>query len=271
MKNKYLIGEVAKLFNTTRDTLVHYDKIGLLSPTKDSKNGYRYYEMDDLNCLTDIILFKGLNLSLSDINDILNDSSPSDILKLIQEKEKYLDEQINNINKLKRKLSAMEEDVKPCTDYLNKIGLFSEKDNCFFIEITKEYKFNDFIEIVEKFGGFDQDWYDYGHFAFLIDEGVLFDEDAEKKIKWGITFIEEYHNLKSLNIDHKLEKVSNSKYIYTVIALNDDTYDNWIDSIEKIVIDNNIKVSGSILGRMLLTVYENEIPIDYYEVYIPVK
>lgn len=271
MKNKYLIGEVAKLFNVTRDTLVHYDKIGLLSPTKDKNNGYRYYEMDDLNCLTDIILFKNLNLSLSDIDDVLNNSTPTDILNLIKDKENYLDEQISKINKLKKKLVSMEYDVQLCTDYLNKIEFFDEKDNCFFIEITKEYKFNDFIEIVEKFGGLDQDWYDYGYFAFLIDDGVLFDKDVEKKIKWGITFVEDYHNLKSLNLDHKLEKVTNSRYMYTVIALNDDTYEYWIDSIEKIVLDNNIKVKGAILGRMLLTVYENEIPIDYYEVYIPVE
>lgn len=271
MKNKYLIGEVSKLFNVTRDTLVHYDKIGVLSPQKDSNNGYRYYEMDDLNCLTDIILFKGLNISLSDINDILRNSSPSDILKLIEEKEAYLEEQVNNIKKLSKKLSIMKEDVKVCTDSINKVEFGIEKDNCFFIEITKEYKFNDFIEIVEKFGGFDQDWYDYGHFAFLIDEGALFDEDAEKKIKWGITFQEDYHKIKELNMKHKLEHVSNNKYMYTVIALNDDTYETWIDSIEEIVITNNIEVSGSILGRMLLTVYENETPIDYYEVYIPIK
>ena len=58
MKEKYLIGEVSKLFNITRDTLLHYDKIGLLSPKKDDKNGYRYYNIEDLNYLTDIIFYK---------------------------------------------------------------------------------------------------------------------------------------------------------------------------------------------------------------------
>lgn len=54
MKEKYLIGEVCKLFNTTRDTLVHYEKIGLVTPKKDKGNGYRYYDIENLNSLTDI-------------------------------------------------------------------------------------------------------------------------------------------------------------------------------------------------------------------------
>ncbi|MCC3868731.1 hypothetical protein K0039_10990 [Terrisporobacter mayombei] len=40
---------------------------------------------------------------------------------------------------------------------------------------------------------------------------------------------------------------------------------------EKIVIENNINVSGPILGQMLLTVYKDESPIDYFGLYIPVK
>ena len=58
MKDRYLIGEVCKLFNISRDTLVHYDKKSLLSPKKDKSNGYRYYTIEDLNCLTDIIFYK---------------------------------------------------------------------------------------------------------------------------------------------------------------------------------------------------------------------
>ena len=58
MKEKYLIGEVCKLFNTTRDTLVHYEKIGLVTPKKDKCNGYRYYDIENLNSLTDIFFLK---------------------------------------------------------------------------------------------------------------------------------------------------------------------------------------------------------------------
>lgn len=72
-------------------------------------------------------------------------------------------------------------------------------------------------------------------------------------------------------LHYKLEIISNNKYIYTVISLDDNDYDDWIQYIRDIVAKNNIEVAGSILGRMLLTVYKDETPIDYFEVFIPIK
>ncbi|MCC3864421.1 MerR family transcriptional regulator [Terrisporobacter petrolearius] len=94
MKDKYLIGEVSKLFNISQYTLVQYDNIGLLGPNKDENNGYRYYKIEDLNCLTDIIFYKTLNLSLNDIDEVMKDSSLEQILSLIKDKEIYIHKEI---------------------------------------------------------------------------------------------------------------------------------------------------------------------------------
>ena len=49
MKKKYKIGEVAKLFNISRRTLLHYDEIDLFKPIIiDENNGYRYYLEEQL-------------------------------------------------------------------------------------------------------------------------------------------------------------------------------------------------------------------------------
>ena len=271
MKDKYLIGEVCKLFNITRDTLVHYDKIGLLSPKKDDKNGYRYYGIEDINCLMDIMLFKQLNLPLNEINKVVRNSSPSDILALIKEKEIYLQEEMEKVKKLQKRLGLMKLAVETCANDLNKIELKSKKESCFFVEITKENKFNDFVEILEGLKDFDEYLADYVNFSFLIDEGVLFDEEADEKIKWGISLREDCDIKTKSKLHYKLETISNNKYIYTVISLDDNDYDDWIQYIRDIVAKNNIDVAGSILGRMLLTVYKDETPIDYFEVFIPIK
>ena len=43
-KDKYLTTvEFAKIMNVTKNTLFHYDKIGLLSPEVNLHNDYRYY------------------------------------------------------------------------------------------------------------------------------------------------------------------------------------------------------------------------------------
>lgn len=272
MKEKYLIGEVSKLFNITRDTLLHYDKIGLLSPKKDDKNGYRYYNIEDLNYLTDIIFYKSLNLSLKDIHKAIKDSSPEEILDLIKEKEIYIKKELDKIKKVQQRLESMKISVEECINDSKKIELVKdEKESYFFLEITKENKFNDFIDIIEKIQNINQYTFDYVEFSFLIDEGVLFDKDADKKIKWGLTITENIDEIKN-NINSKsIEFVSEEKYMYTVIALNNNDYENWIDYVRNIVKENNIDVAGPILGQMLLTTYKDSNPIDYFGLYIPVK
>lgn len=272
MKDKYLIGEVSKLFNISRDTLVHYDNIGLLRPNKDENNGYRYYKIEDLNCLTDIIFYKTLNLSLNDIDEVMKDSSPEQVLSLIKDKEIYIHKEIEKLKKVQRRLEMMKISVEECIYDSKKVELVKdERESYFFLEITKEDKFNDFIELVEKIQNIDQYIFDYINFSFLIDEGDLFDNDAEKKIKWGLTITDNIEKIKD-NIESKsIEFISEEQYMYTVIALDDKAYDNWIRYVRKIVIENKINVAGPILGQMRLTVYKDESPIDYFGLYIPVK
>lgn len=278
MKDKYLIGDVCKLFNTTRDTLRHYEDIGLVTPKKDPNNGYRYYEVEDLNSLTDIFFLKKLNLPLSDINKAIKNSTPSDILDIINEKEKHLEEEMNKIKELQKRLHSMKLNVQSCINNLNKLKLREEKSSFVFIEITRKNKFDDFIDIIE--GMIDvvegsevlnKNFLEYVNFTFLIEYGDILSEDAEKKIKWGVTLRQSYENLEEIMLHNKVKIVPQNKCFYIVIGLDDVEYGNWLQRIRDIIVDNNIDVSGNILGRMLLTEYDNGNGIDYYEVYIPVK
>ncbi|MFC5861021.1 MerR family transcriptional regulator [Acidicapsa dinghuensis] len=65
------IQQFAKLANVTVRTLHHYDRIGLLSPTLRSANGYRLYRMEDLAQLERILFLRYLGISLREIADLL--------------------------------------------------------------------------------------------------------------------------------------------------------------------------------------------------------
>lgn len=50
MSKKYLkTGEFASLCGVTKDTLFHYDDIGLLKPARVGENGYRLYGLYQLD------------------------------------------------------------------------------------------------------------------------------------------------------------------------------------------------------------------------------
>ncbi|MFC6040954.1 MerR family transcriptional regulator [Paenisporosarcina macmurdoensis] len=102
----YSIGQLAKESETTVRTLRYYDEIGLLKPSLISDGGHRYYEEHDFIKLHSIRIYKKLGLSLSMIQQVLNNnnSDHKSTLKLqlnIFELERsQLDEKIGLIRSL---------------------------------------------------------------------------------------------------------------------------------------------------------------------------
>jgi len=48
MKNRYTIGDMSSICNISRKALRYYEKIGLISSTRNDFNNYRYYTDDAL-------------------------------------------------------------------------------------------------------------------------------------------------------------------------------------------------------------------------------
>lgn len=93
------IGEFSKLNHISIPTLRLYDELGILKPIyidKDSK--YRYYSINQNARLDMIQYMKELNMSLSEIKDILNSNNLNLIEATLIKKKKQIKEQINELN-----------------------------------------------------------------------------------------------------------------------------------------------------------------------------
>lgn len=75
------IGEFSKLCKTTIKTLRYYDEVGLLKPVKVDANGYRYYEIEQLNDLIFILELRNLDFSILDIKNIQNSKQKQEHLE----------------------------------------------------------------------------------------------------------------------------------------------------------------------------------------------
>jgi DNA-binding transcriptional MerR regulator len=106
MKDTFLIGELAKLFNISTDTLRHYDKIDLLKPNYDSGNKYRAYSVRKFFKLSRILFFKNLDIPLRDIKKYMNNKNISSLLTLLKNKEEDIDVKINKLINLKNKINT---------------------------------------------------------------------------------------------------------------------------------------------------------------------
>jgi len=112
------VSEFAKFSRTTRYTLLHYDRMGLLSPVSRGDNNYRYYSSSQLAAVNVIRTLQELGISLREIKKLRDRRTP----KLA---EKGLTSQIGKIN---RKIEDWERAKKLLLTLQNTIASVADTD-----------------------------------------------------------------------------------------------------------------------------------------------
>lgn len=92
----FKIGDFSKIGLVSIKTLRHYAEIGLLQPAYiDDQTGYRYYQVDQLPRLNQIMALKDLGFSLSQVKTMLDDNlSVDDMRELLAKRRSQIQEQI---------------------------------------------------------------------------------------------------------------------------------------------------------------------------------
>lgn len=107
MESRFSIGDIAKIHNITVQTLRHYDKIGLLTPSYINKEtGYRYYSAKDFVTIDLIKQCKSMGLSLEEIKEIIhNYTSLDSILDIIKKQKDIIDKKIEELNNIRNNIT----------------------------------------------------------------------------------------------------------------------------------------------------------------------
>ena len=71
MKRGYSTKEICEIFNIGRETLRHYENVGLIHPEINPQNGYREYGYWDVGVLVDALKFRKADYSLNQIKKAL--------------------------------------------------------------------------------------------------------------------------------------------------------------------------------------------------------
>lgn len=132
-----LIGKLASEANTTKDTVRHYDQLGLLKSRK-RQAGSRLYTEFHPECIERIELIKSaqaIGFTLIEIRDSLNDYYDGQLdidlqLMLTQQKLAQVRKQQANINVMVELLSErieVLERMKTDDNYLSNIGICKKK------------------------------------------------------------------------------------------------------------------------------------------------
>ena len=103
-KKHYTSGEFARLCGTTKETLRHYDNVGILKPAEVGENGYRYYTNGQFFDFDLITTLKEAGCSLAEIKSYTEYYEPEVFLSGMKDKLSQLEAEKRKIESMQRLL-----------------------------------------------------------------------------------------------------------------------------------------------------------------------
>ncbi|HWR41408.1 MAG TPA: helix-turn-helix domain-containing protein [Patescibacteria group bacterium] len=133
MKDLYTIGEIAKLFGISVQTLRNYSNLNLLRPQRvDENTGYRYYSFQQFHYIDRIKYLRKLGLSLTEIEEIIEDGQTDKLLSSLELQKQRMAEEL-------KKLQETYDDISWYIHYFQYINQYSFNDIPYVLQLEKRY------------------------------------------------------------------------------------------------------------------------------------
>ncbi len=128
-KSYFSIGDAAAQVHMTSETLRHYDRIGLVKPSKvDPHTKYRYYSAEDIVRLNTIHALQQMDLPLQEIKRVLEYDDLEKIILFLAQAEQKADEKIAALRYSKAKIQMVRADYeKKLHGWQTPEGIFIQK------------------------------------------------------------------------------------------------------------------------------------------------
>ena len=85
-KNFFTAGELANIYGISKQALLYYDKVKLLSPQIVAENGYRHYFIQQYLDLELIVNLRSLDFSIAEIKDYLENRSKEKFIEILKKR-----------------------------------------------------------------------------------------------------------------------------------------------------------------------------------------
>lgn len=113
MKIRFMTGEMAKLHGISKQTLIHYDRIGLFCPAEvDSDTDYRYYDLEQFQDLELILILKALGMQLQEIKAYRQQTTLTARLALLESQREIVEKKMKQLKSMEQRLESMVGNIK---------------------------------------------------------------------------------------------------------------------------------------------------------------
>lgn len=260
---KYLISDVARMFKISPGTLRHYEKIGLIDPIKDSNTKYRHFDIDLLEQISSILLFRAIKLPLEEIINI-NNTSESDLDNITDIMQKHIKTKEITIEYLKQQLEKTDNFIEEFSTVRNNIDKI-------VIKASPRLSFTSFNKILSP-KQLTTSYYDTMIKSSFIPKTTFILRKEELVYNANIN-LDSYCNFGISIMDNTEDNNGNLIFpcqtcAYTVITFSnyDDLWKRYGELINWIY-DNNYYPSGNGFDHNFLSIDDYHL----FEIYIPIE
>lgn len=259
LQNYFTTGEFAKLCSVKKQTLFHYDDIGIFSPEIKTENGYRYYSITQLEIFNVISILKDMGMPLKDIKDYLDKRSPDELISLLTIQKTAIEDKINS---LKQMHYLIERKIHTTKEALN-----IYVDEIILKEMTKTYLVRTNTKNMEE----------EKNIAVYLAEHINYCKDNNIYSPYITGGMLSYDNVKNRDYSYydyyytQLDNKEHNNYIKEegiyLIAYHKGGYytvEKTYEKILKYIRDNNLTVKSYFYEDVLL----DELSVNGYENYV---
>lgn len=188
-ENYITAGELASLYAIPKQTLLYYDKHGLLVPAYVSENGYRYYSVSQYLLLEIILNMRKLNISIQGIKNYLQNRNVDNFEQILLAKEKECNKIIEDTLNIKKSLHLSLQTIEKIRKTrFNQIQVNFQKEKILFVSetLTETMSLRERFRLLSKH---NQTAFSKKHFkefttGWIIDKDDFFAEKFNKTIQY---------------------------------------------------------------------------------------
>jgi len=257
------IGEIAKVLDMSADNIRYYVKEGLIKPKKNPENNYSEFSSEDVLLISDILFYRDLGLSISNIKKIFSGIPVEDI-------EGVIDETMDNLQKEMRELSRVHSQLQSWKgaylEELDSIGKYSVSMMPAALAVPEDYTDEENIaKYLSKMNISKDEWMNVS-VTFYLDGNL---PEEEMKPKFLVQLLKTEKTMKE-NAGRILEDYDSVPSIKTCVHLTDDVKE-MTRGIREYAAKEGLEITGEFYGWEQTNYYVNSTRRGIYTVYAPLK
>lgn len=275
MDEKYKIGTISKLLGIPIQTLHYFETCGFVTPSKDSKSNYRYYDAWDVNFLLDSRFLRSFEFSNPEIEAMINTDDLSSLITRFGNQEKKLLDMIQHYQGI---LDELHQDKIRISRHQEYLGQFQTEKSpqMFFYPYRRNNNFETGVKgdtAIPDITG----WLDNMPFVkatFRIPAECLKQRDKDRlEYIWGFSVSTRRMKELQLEMDETVEYCSSRQCLYTVFkAYGRNTFiPSLYEQVFKPVWERGYEITDSPVGRLLVRIHEDGVFTRFFEIWIPVR